>query len=74
MPKDYRKLVEEFIGRKLKKEEVIHHLNSNRKDNRIENLMIFKSQAEHTSFHNKIRQFGMTNNIKRQIKNRWIFK
>jgi len=33
--------------------------------------MLFPNDKEHIKFHNKIRQFGMTNPIKRQIKNRW---
>ena len=64
-------IVEKFIGRKLKKAERVHHINLNKKDNRIENLMLFKNDSEHIKFHNKIRQFGYTNPVKRQIKNRW---
>ncbi len=68
---EHRHVVEQVIKRKLDKQEVIHHLNENRVDNRIENLMIFKSNSAHQSFHNKIRQFGMTTPIVRQIDNRW---
>ena len=64
-------VVEKFIGRKLKPEERVHHINENKSDNRIENLMIFSNDSEHIKFHNKIRQFGLTNNTKRQIKHRW---
>jgi len=68
---EHRYAVELFIGRILTKKEVIHHLNSDKLDNCIENLMLFKSQKEHKSFENKIRQFGLTNPIKRQISERW---
>ena len=68
---EHRLVVEEKIGRMLEKEEVVHHLNSKRDDNKIENLMLFPNQKEHSKFHNKIRQFGLTNPIKRQIENRW---
>ena len=68
---EHRLVVEKFIGRYLTKEEVVHHINENKSDNRIENLMLFKNLKEHSSFHSKIKQFGITNPIKRQIKNRW---
>lgn len=68
---EHRIVVENFIGRKLKKNEIIHHINLNKTDNRIDNLMIFKSNMEHSKFHAKIRQFGYTNPVKRQIKERW---
>lgn len=68
---EHRIVVEKFIGRKLKPKERVHHINSNKKDNRIENLILFKNQKEHKSFENKVAQFGMTNPIRRQIKNRW---
>ena len=68
---EHRKIVELYIKRKLKTFEVIHHLDGNKKNNQIENLMLFFNQSKHKSFHNKIRQFGFINNIKNQIKNRW---
>lgn len=64
-------VMEKFIKRKLKTEERVHHLNEIKSDNRISNLMLFKNDKEHISFHRKIQQFGYTNPIKRQIKNRW---
>ena len=64
-------IVEQFIGRELEPEEVVHHINSIKTDNRISNLMLFKNQKEHAKFHNKIKQFGYTNQICRQIANRW---
>lgn len=44
--KEHREIMEKHIGRKLLKEEHIHHVNGDPKDNRIENLMIV-SQSEH---------------------------
>lgn len=68
---EHRLVVEKKIGRYLKKGEVVHHINENKKDNRIENLMLFPTTGAHMAFHCKVRQFGMTNPIKRQIANRW---
>ena len=68
---EHRLVVEKYIGRYLNRKEVVHHINSNRQDNRIENLMVFQNNAEHLKFHTKVRQFGITNPIKRQIENRW---
>lgn len=69
--REHRLVVEKFIGRYLNKEEVIHHIDENRQNNHISNLMLFKNQIEHSKFHTKIKQFGMTNPIRRQIAERW---
>lgn len=68
---EHRIVVEKFIGRFLTNNEIIHHINGNRADNRIENLMLFKDNKSHQQFHAKIRQFGMTNPIFNKINNRW---
>ena len=49
---EHRKVVEKFLGRKLDKDEVIHHINGIRDDNRIENLQIM-TRAEHMNLHRK---------------------
>lgn len=68
---EHRLIVEKKIGRYLKPEEIVHHIDENKLNNKIENLMLFKSNQKHTKFHTKIKQFGMTNPIINQIKNRW---
>ena len=68
---EHIKVVETFIKRTLKKSEVIHHINEIKTDNRIENLMIFPNPSAHKSFHTKIRQFGFTTPILKQIEKRW---
>ena len=46
----HRAVIERFIGRKLKRAEVVHHINGIKTDNRIENLALM-SQSEHMKIH-----------------------
>lgn len=48
---EHRKVMEDFLGRKLMRAEHVHHLNGDKRDNRLENLMLFSSASEHTKFH-----------------------
>lgn len=50
--KQHRIIVEKHIGRILDRDEVVHHKNGNKLDNRLENLEIM-SREKHTSLHNK---------------------
>jgi hypothetical protein len=69
---EYRKVVEDFIGRKLTSSEVVHHIDCNRNNNSINNLMIFPNQKEHAKFHVKMKRFGyFTNPMRMQIATRW---
>lgn len=47
----HRFMMEQYLGRYLKPKEVVHHINGNKTDNRIENLMLFKNNGEHRKFH-----------------------
>lgn len=48
---NYRIIMEEFLGRKLKPGEIVHHINGDHDDNRIENLQLCKDQQEHLFIH-----------------------
>jgi len=69
--KEHRYVVEKFIGRPLNEFEVVHHLDSNRQNNDINNLMIFPNQKAHSSFHIQFNKFGFNQLIKRTIAFRW---
>ena len=59
--REHRLLIENFLGRKLNPEEVIHHINGNTSDNRLENLRLFANNSEHQKYHriqNKLSEGG----------------
>jgi len=51
--KEHIKIMEDHIGRKLYDNEVVHHINENKKDNRLENLQLM-TKSEHSSLHRKL--------------------
>lgn len=44
--------MEEKLGRPLKDEEVVHHVDENKHNNSLENLWCFRTQSDHASYHN----------------------
>lgn len=47
---EHRLVVAKAIGRLLGRTEVVHHINHNPLDNRVENLMLFQNNSHHKSF------------------------
>lgn len=48
--KEHRKIMEDYLGRELKEDEVVHHINGIKIDNRIDNLQVM-SRSDHSSLH-----------------------
>lgn len=50
--KEHIKIMQDHIGRKLRKDEVVHHIDENRSNNDLSNLQLM-TRSEHTSHHRK---------------------
>ncbi len=52
---EHRLVMENYLERYLTKEEVVHHINEIKNDNRIENLMLFKNGQDHLAHHRSLK-------------------
>lgn len=48
---EHRWVMEQALGRNLSKGEEIHHIDGDRKNNKLDNLMLFASKSEHLKYH-----------------------
>jgi hypothetical protein len=48
---EHRWIFEKHLGRYLTKEEVVHHKDGSRDNNKIENLMLLQNKAQHLAYH-----------------------
>ena len=48
---EHRLMAEKKIGRILTKKETVHHIDGDKCNNNLDNLMIFKTSADHSAFH-----------------------
>ena len=48
---EHQVMAEIMLGRELNPGEVVHHKDENKKNNSLDNLMVFKTLADHSAFH-----------------------
>jgi hypothetical protein len=51
-----RLVMEEYMGRYLLPDEAVHHINKDREDDSIENLMYFENNSTHMKYHARVRK------------------
>jgi len=59
----HRVIVEDILGRKLKKVEVVHHIDGNRVNNETSNLFLFRLRSAHTRYHAFLRRHGLVGGL-----------
>lgn len=53
---EHRLVMEMYLGRFLETDEIVHHENNDTADNRIENLRLFATNAQHMTYHKERRR------------------
>lgn len=67
---EHRIIMERKVGRTLKKEECVHHIDGNKKNNSEDNLELYATHGQHTLHHPEVIEMLRTVNIgnRRSIK------
>jgi hypothetical protein len=60
--KEHLLVLEKAFGRPILKTEVIHHIDGNRQNNLVGNLILFKTNSMHVGFHNRLKAFNESGN------------
>jgi len=55
-------VLEEHLGRNIERGEIPHHINENKRDNRIENLYLCRDASEHCLLHHSLKKLLSRNN------------
>ena len=50
----YRRIAEEHLGRKLKKNEGVHHIDMDKKNNNCNNYFVYEEESNHTKLHHSV--------------------
>lgn len=63
--------MEKKIGRYLKPNEIVHHKNENKTDDRIKNLLLLQSNKEHKKLHRQFKTLEEQRNHKNEYQREW---